>query len=85
MTRWIAALTGLLLGAVINTMPAAVWGDRGHRIVDGIARELLNEDARQEITEIMGSDNLPIFALYMDKNKSELDAQPMFERLVLRR
>lgn len=73
--RRLAVLAGVFVVVVGCTSSAFAWGDRGHRIVGAIARELLNDSSRVEITEIMGSDNLPVFALYMDKNKAELDAQ----------
>ena len=68
-----AILTGLVLLSTATDVVA--WGPKGHRLVALVARELLTADARSEIVVIMGSDDLPTFANYLDVHKDRLDQQ----------
>lgn len=71
-------VTGLL-GAVILlcTVPsgAYAWGEKGHRIVGHMARALLSPATQRAIRQLMGSDDLATFALYLDLHKDQLDRQ----------
>src|SRR5581483_7021724 len=71
----LAVCASLFLAVLTGASSAYAWGDKRHRIVGAIARELLTPEAKGQIDDIMGGHNLPVFALYMDKNKAELDAQ----------
>ena len=75
--RSIRAMAAVLAGLVIlgSVADALAWGVKGHRIVGHVARELLSPDARAAISELMGSDDLATFALYLDQHKDRLDQQ----------
>src|SRR5437899_2419471 len=66
----------LTIVMVLGPPPSAdAWGDKGHRLVGNVARELLSADARAAVIELMGSDDLAKFALYLDQQKDRLDQQ----------
>jgi len=64
-------LAGLLL--CIAHSPVHAWGPKGHRIVGLMARDLLSPAARTAVKQLMGSDDLATFALYLDKHKDDLE------------
>jgi len=66
-------LAGLLLCGAWSH--AHAWGAKGHRIVGHMARGLLSPAARTAVRQLMGSDNLATFALYLDQHKDQLEQQ----------
>ena len=68
-----------LLGAAVllcTTFTAAqAWGPKGHRIVGHMARGLLSPTTRTALHQLMGSDDLATFALYLDQHKDQLEQQ----------
>jgi hypothetical protein len=64
-------LAGLLLCLAQST--AQAWGAKGHRIVGLMARDLLSPTARTAVKQLMGSDDLATFALYLDQHKDDLE------------
>jgi len=71
-------LTGLLVAVILLcTVPsgAYAWGEKGHRIVGHMARALLSPATQRAIRQLMGSDDLATFALYLDLHKDQLDQQ----------
>ena len=71
-------VTGLLVAVILLcTVPsgAYAWGEKGHRIVGHMARALLSPATQRAIRQLMGSDDLATFALYLDRHKDQLDQQ----------
>ena len=71
-------VTGLLVAMILLcTVPSGVyaWGEQGHRIVGHMARALLSPETQRAIRQLMGSDDLATFALYLDLHKDQLDRQ----------
>jgi hypothetical protein len=66
-------LVGVLLCTIWSE--AQAWGDKGHRIVGHMARGLLSPATRTALRQLMGSDDLATFALYLDQHKDQLDRQ----------
>src|SRR5690349_3883497 len=67
------AIAGLVLVWLAGiASEAQAWGPRGHRLVGLIAAQLLEQDARTAVVEIMGSADLASFALHMDIFKTRL-------------
>jgi hypothetical protein len=75
--RWLVrTMYTILVATVVLTTPldARAWGKKGHRIVGHVARELLVGSATiAAIKQIMGSDDLANFALYLDEQKVRLE------------
>jgi hypothetical protein len=61
-----------LLGAAA---PAQGWGDKGHRVIGHLARDLLTPSARAAIVRLMGSDDLATFGLYLDEHVARLEQE----------
>jgi S1/P1 Nuclease len=71
-------VTGLLVAmTLLCTVPsgAYAWGEKGHRIIGHMARVLLSPATQRAIRQLMGSDDLATFALYLDLHKDQLDQQ----------
>jgi hypothetical protein len=66
-------LVGLLLCGAWSE--AQAWGAKGHRIIGHLARGLLSPAARTAVQQLMGSDDLATFALYLDQHKDQLEQQ----------
>ena len=64
-------VAGLLL--CLAQSPVHAWGPKGHRIVGLMARDLLSPTARTAVKQLMRSDDLATFALYLDQLKDDLD------------
>jgi hypothetical protein len=67
----------VLAAALALGLPAIAqaWGDKGHRITGLVAQALLSEPARARLKQLMGDDDLAAIAVYMDKNRSSLEAR----------
>ena len=75
-TWLVRTMCAILAATVILSTPldARAWGEKGHRIVGHVARELLvGSDTLAAIEQIMGSDDLANFALYLDQQKVRVD------------
>jgi nuclease S1 len=69
-SSWLVLVVSAL--CLIPASSAYAWGAKGHRIVGLVAAELLTPDTRASIKQLMGSDDLATFALYMDQQKDRL-------------
>jgi len=67
----IALACGLL--ALGWQQSAFSWGDEGHRITGHIASALLTEPARQQLRELLGTDDLAQVATWMDDEREALN------------
>jgi hypothetical protein len=63
-------LIGLL--AVLASPRTRAWGASGHRITGEIATALLTPEARRQLRELIGSDDLSLVANYMDEERAAL-------------
>ncbi len=68
-------LRGGLLAAflLIYTSTALPWGNGGHRIAALIATSLLDENARQQVRLLLGSDDLAAVANLMDEARDSFE------------
>jgi hypothetical protein len=66
-------VAGVLLCTTVAEVQA--WGDKGHRIVGHLAHDLLSPETRGALQQLMGSDDLATFGLYLDQRKDQLDQQ----------
>jgi hypothetical protein len=64
-------LAGMLLSTMCSDVQA--WGTKGHRIAGHMAHDLLTPETRATIQQLMGSDDLTTFSLYLDQRKDQLD------------
>ena len=71
--RWIGWVMLAWLGAAPS--PAAAFGAEGHRITGLIAAALLTDQARAELSSIVGSDDLAALSLVADERRAEFSAQ----------
>lgn len=72
--RLITWLSTMLILCTTASQVSA-WGERGHRIVGHMARALLTPSAKTALQQLMGSDDLATFALYLDQHKDDLEQQ----------
>ena len=71
-------IAALVVAALLLGVPCAdvqAWGDKGHRIIGHMARDLLSPQTRAVIQQLMGSDDLATFSLYLDKRKDQLEQE----------
>jgi hypothetical protein len=73
-TRMLAVVIAVVVLALAPPS-AGAWGDKGHRLVGEIAKELLDTAPRAAVKKIMGSDDLATFALFLDKHKTQLNQE----------
>jgi hypothetical protein len=75
--RWIrvAGLFVALLLLCSTRTDVQAWGAKGHRIAGHGAHDFLMPETRSVIQQLMGSDNLATFALYLDQRKQQLEQQ----------
>ena len=72
-------VTGILSAGIaivaLALSPSSVgaWGEKGHRLVGLVAKELLDKDALNATKALMGSDDLAKFALFLDDHKAQLN------------
>jgi S1/P1 Nuclease len=69
-------VAGLCMAVVLLCTTVAevqAWGEQGNRLIGHIARDLLSPKARQSVRQLMGSDDLATFSLYLDQHQEELD------------
>ena len=64
-----------VVAVLLCTMSSDVhaWGEKGHRITGHMAHDLLTLETRAAVQQLMGSDNLATFSLYLDQHKDQLD------------
>jgi hypothetical protein len=65
---FVAVLLLCTTGAVVHA-----WGAKGHRIAGHMAHDLLTPETGVAIQQLMGSDDLATFSLYLDQRKDQLD------------
>jgi hypothetical protein len=58
--------------AIAGATPAYPWAAEGHRALSLVAEQHLTADARSHVVKILGSDDLPSIAVYMDDLRSAL-------------
>jgi len=65
----------LLLFLLLATAscPAEAWGSRGHRIIAALAALQLTPATRTAVSELLGSDDLPLAATWADDMRSAQD------------
>jgi hypothetical protein len=68
MTLFVTALLLCTLGVDVHA-----WGAKGHRIAGHMAHDLLTPETRAAVQQLMGSDQLATFSLYLDQRKDQLD------------
>ena len=69
-------LGGLFLAAVLFCTVAShvyAWGAKGHRVAGHMAHDLKAPETRAAIQQLMGSDDLATFSLYLDQRKDQLE------------
>lgn len=66
-------VAGVLLCTTLSD--AQAWTDKGHRIIGHVAHDLLSPKTRGAIRQVMGSDDLATFGLYLDQHKDQLDQE----------
>lgn len=68
------ARRALLLGlvALFATARVRAWGSGGHRITGEVANALLRPRTRNQLRQLIGSDDLSLVANYMDEERSSL-------------
>jgi hypothetical protein len=67
-TFLVTGLLGCTLGADVQA-----WGAKGHRIARHMAHDLLTPETQAAIQQLMGSDQLATFSLYLDERKDQMD------------
>jgi hypothetical protein len=65
-----AALVVAVLLLCTTGAGVQAWGAKGHRIAGHMAHDLLTPETRAAIQQLMGSDDLATFSLYLDKRKN---------------
>jgi S1/P1 Nuclease len=68
----------LIIAAVLlctTSSDVHAWGDKGHRLIGHMAYALLTPKTRHAIQQLMGSDDLATFALYLDWQKDQLEQE----------
>jgi hypothetical protein len=68
MTLFVTALLLCTLGVDVHA-----WGAKGHRIAGHMAHDLFTPETRAAVQQLMGSDQLATFSLYLDQRKDQLD------------
>jgi nuclease S1 len=71
----VAGLFVTLLLLCMSRAEVQAWGATGCRIAGHIAHDLLTPETRAAIQQLMGSDDLATFALYLDQRKQQLEQQ----------
>ncbi|PYO58092.1 MAG: hypothetical protein DMD83_05815, partial [Candidatus Rokuibacteriota bacterium] len=71
----IAASLAIVLALFASASPVDAWARMGHRIIGLIARDQLSPEAKAAVRQLMGSDDLPKFSLYLDLIKDDLQQQ----------
>ena len=71
----IAASLAIVLALFASASPVDAWARKGHRIIGLIARDQLSPEAKAAVRQLMGSDDLPKFSLYLDLIKDDLQQQ----------
>ncbi len=64
-------LTALFALLIFSSAQLLAWGPKGHQIVGDIARNHLTDTARQNITQLLGNDDLAAIANWADEVRKD--------------